>query len=83
MRHDDEVVGQSVMTSALNDYCDLSLDFVSGTEAQRIESRPQIAAMPCWPSEGSVVRTEDGIIVVKLSEPLVGKTETTSDGTAE
>ena len=83
VRHDDEVVGQSVMTSALNDYCDLSLDFVSGTEAQKIESRPQIAAMPCWPNEGSVVKTEDGIIVVKLSEPLVGKTETMSDGTAE
>ena len=80
VRHDDEVVGQSVMTSALNDYCGMSLDFVSGTEAQEIESRPQISAMPCWPNDGSVALTEDGIVVVKLSEPANTVSEAAADG---
>lgn len=71
IRHDDETVGQSVLASALADYCGISLDFVHGDEAERMKSSETVRNMPCFPREGSVL-IENGTVIVKLSEESVG-----------
>lgn len=67
LRHEDETVGQSVVTSALNDYCDMSLEFVFGDEAKALKSSQTVKDMPCWPSNGSVGAIGD-TVVLKLSD---------------
>lgn len=67
LRRDDETVGQSVLTSALRDYCGIDLDFLSGSEAKELKSSESVRNMPCWPADGSVSLTDDTVIV-KLSE---------------
>ena len=54
IRHDDEVVGQSVLTSALNDYSNISLDFLSGDTAKELKNTERVKSMPCFPADGSV-----------------------------
>lgn len=63
IRKDDESVGQSVLTSALRDYCDLSFDFIAGEEAERLKASEAVSDMPCWPEEGSVAVKNDIVIV--------------------
>ena len=73
IRHDDETVKQSVLTSALNDYTNLTLDFLAGDEARALKSTDTVKNMPCFPAAGSVACIDD-IVVVKLSEePLEGE----------
>ena len=67
IRHDDETVRQSVMTSALNDYCDMSLTFIRGSEAEALKESEAVGRMPCWPRDGSIIRSGDTVIL-KLSE---------------
>ncbi|MBR5295019.1 MAG: hypothetical protein IKU24_00340, partial [Clostridia bacterium] len=66
LRADDEVVGQSVLCSALNDYCGKNYSFLSGEEKQRISDLEQIKEMPAWPSQDCVT-VLDEVIVIKLA----------------
>ena len=66
LRADDETVGQSVLTSALNDYCGKSYSFISGTEKDEFMKKEEIKAMPLWPLKGSVAVLDDTVII-KLS----------------
>ena len=67
IRADDETVNQSVLTSALNDYCGKDYDFLSGAEKQKLIETEEIKAMGIWPEKNSV-KTIDDIVIVKLSE---------------
>ena len=45
IRADDETVGQSVLCSALNDYCDKNYSFLSGEEKKKLKEREEVKAM--------------------------------------
>jgi hypothetical protein len=65
IRADDEVVGQSVLTSALNDYCGKNYTFISGDQKDAMLKREDIKSMKKWPAKDCVAVVED-IVVVKL-----------------
>ena len=65
IRKDDEAVGQSVLTTALNDYCDKNYSFLYGEEKEAFKKKDEIKAMPLWPQKDSV-KVVDNIIVIKL-----------------
>ena len=66
IRADDETVGQSVLASSLNDYCDKNYTFVSGEEKKKLAQRADVKAMGKWPSKDCVAVIDDTIII-KLS----------------
>ena len=66
LRADDEVVGQSVLCSALNDYCGTSYAFVSGAEKDAIAARDDVVQMGVWPAKDCIT-VIDGTLVIKLS----------------
>lgn len=65
IRADDETVGQSVLASALNDYCDKNYKFVSGEEKKSIVETEDVKSMGVWPSEDCVA-VKDNTIIIKL-----------------
>lgn len=65
LRADDESVGQSVLCSAINDYCGKSYRFVSGDKKREMLKTDAVKEMDFWPGKNSVAVTE-GIIVIKL-----------------
>ena len=65
VRADDEIVGQSVLTSALNDYCGKDYEFVSGDEKKKITQREDIKSMDLWPSKDCITIADD-IVIIKL-----------------
>lgn len=65
IRADDEEVGQSVLTSALNDYCDKNYKFISGEEKKQLIQKEDIKTMAVWPQAGCV-QVIDNIIIIKL-----------------
>ena len=65
LRADDETVGQSILTSALNDYCGKNYEFVSGSEKEEILLSEDIKNMSRWPDSGCIT-VKDGIIIIKL-----------------
>ncbi len=65
LRADDETVGQSVLCSALNDYCYKRYAFVSGKEKERLAQSAEVKAMPTWPQAGCV-QVMDNVVVIKL-----------------
>ena len=65
VRKDDEVVGQSVLTSALNDYCGKNYTFISGDQKEVLLKREDIKSMKKWPMKDCVAVIDD-IVVVKL-----------------
>ena len=65
LRADDETVGQSVLTSALNDYCGKNYEFVSGREKEELLLSEDIKNMSRWPASGCIA-AKDGIIIIKL-----------------
>lgn len=67
LRADDEVVGQSVMCSALNDYCGKTYNFVAGEEKQALIATAEVSEMENWPAKDSICVVND-VIVIKLSE---------------
>ncbi len=67
LRKDDESVGQSVVCSAINDYCRKNYRFLSGDEKQNLLNNPEVVSMPHWPDKGSV-KIVDGVIVLKLGQ---------------
>lgn len=66
IRADDETVGQSVLCSALNDYCDKNYDFVSGEAKKKLIQSEAVQSMSIWPLENCVT-VIDNTIVIKLS----------------
>lgn len=67
LRADDETVGQSVLCSALNDYCQKDYKFIFGERKQTFLQKDEIKEMNCWPSENCIV-INDGVLVIKLGE---------------
>lgn len=65
IRKDDEVVGQSVLTSALNDYCGKNFAFISGEQKNTMLKREDIKSMGKWPMKDCIAVIDD-IVVVKL-----------------
>ena len=66
LRADDESVNQSVLTSALSDYCEKDYEFVSGEEKQEFLKKDAVKSMGIWPSEDSV-SVVDNTLIIKLS----------------
>ena len=67
LRADDEIVGQSVLCSALNDYCGKSYKFISGKEKSELEKSATVRSMNNWPEKNSI-SVVDGVIVIKLGD---------------
>ncbi len=65
LRFDDESVGQSVVCSALNDYCNTNYTFVYGAQKQQLVQTKTVQDMPVWPDKESIA-VQDGILIVKL-----------------
>lgn len=69
LRADDEVVGQSVFCSALNDYCGTSYTFVAGEEKRSLLEKAQLENMGIWPASDSILVVDD-IIVIRLGKEV-------------
>ena len=67
IRADDEIVGQSVLCSALNDYCGKRYTFLAGEEKQAITEKAALAGMGNWPEKGSICVIDD-VIAIKLGD---------------
>jgi hypothetical protein len=65
IRADDETVGQSVLTSSLNDYCNKNYKFVYGNEKKEISKREDIKSLEKWPSKNCIAVIDD-VVVIKL-----------------
>ena len=63
IRADDETVGQSVLCSAINDYCDKNYGFVSGEEKKAFLQKEEVKSMAMWPSKGCVALIDDTIVI--------------------
>ena len=67
LRADDEVVGQSVFCSAINDYCAKNYKFLHGERKKAMLAKDEVKAMKAWPDKSSV-SVLDGVVVLKLGE---------------
>ncbi len=67
IRADDEVVGQSVLCSTLNDYCGKNYNFVSGEEKAVLLEKIDVNSLENWPSSSSIFII-DNVIVIKLGD---------------
>lgn len=67
IRADDETVCQSVLCSALNDYCGKNYAFVCGDEKKTLAERADVESMGIWPCADSIMVYEDTVII-KLGE---------------
>ena len=67
LRADDEIVGQSVLCSALNDYCGKNYKFISGEEKSEILKRIDTDSLNNWPEKNSI-SVVDNVIVIKLGD---------------
>lgn len=67
LRADDEMVGQSVLCSALNDYCDKDYKFISGERKKEILKKIDVDCLSNWPDKNSVCVVEN-VIVIKLGD---------------
>lgn len=63
IRSDDETVGQSVLCSALNDYCENNYEFVSGEDKKNLAQKENVKSMGKWPSKDCVAIVDDTIII--------------------
>ena len=68
IRADDETVGQSVLCSALSDYCEKNYKFLSGKEKKKFLGREEVKSMSLWPQENSVAVIDDTVVVKLGSE---------------
>ena len=69
LRADDEVVGQSVLCSALNDYCGTNYTFVAGAEKTALLEKLTDGSIGIWPSSNSILIV-DNVIVIKLGDEV-------------
>lgn len=67
IRADDEIVGQSVLCAALNDYCNKEYKFISGEEKQKLLSKIDKDGLSNWPDKNSIQIIEN-VIVIKLGD---------------
>ena len=67
LRADDEIVGQSVLCSALNDYCGKNYKFISGEEKSEFLKRIDTDSLNNWPAKNSI-SVIDNVIVIKLGD---------------
>ena len=67
LRADDEVVGQSVLCSALNDYCGKKYKFISGGEKSELLGKIDTDRLNNWPEKNSI-SVIDNVIVIKLGD---------------
>ena len=67
LRADDEIVGQSVLCSALNDYCGKNYKFISGEEKSELLKRIDTDSLNNWPAKNSI-SIIDNVIVIKLGD---------------
>ncbi len=65
LRADDEKVAQSVLSSALHDYCEMDYEFLAGEEKRMLAQNEKVQSMGEWPAKDSVAAV-DGTIVIKL-----------------
>ncbi len=65
LRADDEIVGQSVLCTALNDYGGTSYTFVTGEEKAALLATAEVQDLKNWPAKQSVCVIND-VVVVKL-----------------
>ena len=68
-RADDEVVGQSVLCSALNDYCGKDYRFLYGEEKASLLEKADEETMGIWPAENSILVVDD-VIVIRLGSEV-------------
>ena len=67
LRADDEIVGQSVLCSALNDYCSKNYKFVSGEQKSKLIETIDTDSLDNWPESNSISVVDD-TIVIKLGD---------------
>lgn len=67
LRADDEVVGQSVFCSAINDYCGKNYQFLAGEEKLAFLEKMDVNSIPNWPA-GESLFVMDQVIVIKLGD---------------
>ncbi len=67
IRADDEMVGQSVLCSALVDYCGKEYTFVSGDEKKSLIESDDVQSMGIWPCTNCIMVSGDTVII-KLGE---------------
>ncbi len=65
LRADDEMVGQSVLCSALNDYCGKNYKFISGEEKENLLDKINAESLGNWPERNSI-SVIDNVIIIKL-----------------
>ena len=63
IRRDDETVGQSVLCSALNDYCQKNYEFLSGEEKKKLANTETVKAMKKWPHKDCVAVIDDTVVI--------------------
>lgn len=66
LRADDEIVGQSVLCSALNDYCKKEYKYIYGDEKEDIIKKANTEEMGIWPDKNAISVLEN-VIIIKLS----------------
>ena len=69
IRADDEIVGQSVLCSALNDYCGKNYRFLYGAEKAALLEKINEEAMGIWPDNGSIL-VVDNVIIIRLASEV-------------
>ncbi len=67
LRADDEVVGQSVLCSALNDYCGKDYQFLAGEEKTALLEKIDPDSLNNWPAADCICIVDD-VIVIKLGD---------------
>ena len=67
IRADDEIVGQSVLCSALNDYCGKEYKFIAGDTKNDLLKKFDVNSLNNWPEKNSIA-IGDNVIVIKLSD---------------
>ena len=65
LRADDETVGQSVLCSAINDYCGKNYKFLAGEEKKTLLEKIDIEGYDIWPGKSSIF-VVDNVIVINL-----------------
>ena len=63
IRADDETVGQSVLCSALADYCEKKYEFLKGEEKKTLSQKEEVKAMGVWPAKDCITVVEDTLII--------------------
>ena len=69
LRADDEIVGQSVLCSALNDYCGKNYTFLACEEKEALLSKLNMAQIGVWPESDSIL-VSDGVIIISLGNEV-------------